>query len=172
MNKVKASKEDKNVFNGLNKLIIDINNNKVKKEHAVERLNKSISDLDQPKQKQSTVLRNKMSHVVYQFFNSFGFNEEFELLFTKKLDQMPLWFIINKPEFDELTNDIYNNQNNKDFKITIKYDLKNAKHFWAKVTTSTISRNEAKKLYKELIQKDIDALEREKSNSIRGNNIQ
>ena len=119
MNKVKASKEDKKVFNDLNKLIIDINNNKVKKENAVERLNKSISDLDQPKQKQSTVLRNKMAHVVYQFFNSFGFNEEFELLFTKKLDQMPLWFIINKPEFDELTNDIYNNQNNKDFKITI-----------------------------------------------------
>ena len=56
MNKVKASKEDKKVFNDLNKLIIDINNNKVKKEDAVEQLNKSISDLDQPKQKQSTVL--------------------------------------------------------------------------------------------------------------------
>ena len=54
MNKVKASKEDKKVFNDLNKLIIDINNNKVKKEDAVERLNKSISDLDQLKQKQST----------------------------------------------------------------------------------------------------------------------
>ena len=56
MNKVKASKEDKKVFNDLNKLIIDINNNKAKKEDAVERLKKSISDLDQPKQKQSTVL--------------------------------------------------------------------------------------------------------------------
>ena len=56
-NKVKASKEDKNVFNDLNKLIIDINNNKVKKEDVVERLNKSIFDLDQLKQKQSTVLR-------------------------------------------------------------------------------------------------------------------
>ena len=90
MNKVKASKEDKKVFNDLNKLIIDINNNKVKKEDAVERLNKSISDLDQLKQKQSTVLRNKMVQVVYQLFNSFGFNKEFELLFTKKLDQIPL----------------------------------------------------------------------------------
>ena len=46
MNKIKASKEDKKVFNDLNKLIIDINNNKVKKEDAVERLIKSISDLD------------------------------------------------------------------------------------------------------------------------------
>ena len=119
MNKVKASKEDKKVFNDLNKLIIDINNNKVKKENAVERLNKSISDLDQPKQKQRTVLRNKMVQVVYQLSNSFAFNEEFDLLSIEKLGQIPLWFRINKPEFDELTSDIYNNQNNKDFKITI-----------------------------------------------------
>ena len=51
INKVKVSKEDKKVFNELNKLIIDINNNKIKKEDAVERLNKSISDSDQLKQK-------------------------------------------------------------------------------------------------------------------------
>ena len=68
MNKVKVGKEDKIVFNDLNKLIIDINNNKVKKEDAVERLNKSISDLDQ---------------VVYQLFNSFGFNKEFAPLFSQ-----------------------------------------------------------------------------------------
>ena len=151
-------------------MIVDINNNKVKKEDAVERLNKSISDLDQAKQKQSTVLRNKMVQVVYQLFNSFGFSEEFELLSTEKLDQITLWFKINKPEFDELTSNIYKNQNNKEFKITInkrKYDLKNAKKFWAKVTTNKTSRNEAKKLCKELIQKDIDALEREKVMALR-----
>ena len=51
----------------MNKLIIDINNNKAKKEDAVERLKKSISDLDQPKQKQSTVLWNKMVQVVYSY---------------------------------------------------------------------------------------------------------
>ena len=44
--------------------------------------------------------------------------------------QIPLWFKINKPECDELKSDIYDNQNNKDFKITINKktcDLKNAK---------------------------------------------
>ena len=75
MNKVKASKEDKKVFNDLNKLIIDLNNNKVKREDVVERWNKSISDLDQPKQKESTVLRNKLVQIVYQLSNPFGFNE-------------------------------------------------------------------------------------------------
>ena len=49
MSKVKASKEDKKAFNDLNKLIIDINNSKVKKENAIERLNKSKSDLDKLK---------------------------------------------------------------------------------------------------------------------------
>ena len=87
--------------------------------------------------------------------------------------QIPLWFRINKSEFDELTSDIYDNQNNKDFKITINkktYDLKNAKKNWTKVTTSKTSKNEIEQLYKELIQKDIDALEREKSNSIKKDN--
>ena len=126
MNKVKASKEDKKVFNDLIKLIIDINYNKVKKEDALERLNKSISDLDQLKTKQSTVLRNKMIQVVYQLFNSFGFNKEFTPLFnqikseqTEEKMEMPLWFKINKSEFNDITSNIYDNQNNKDLKITI-----------------------------------------------------
>ena len=88
--------------------------------------------------------------------------------------QIPLWSRINKSEFDELTSDIYDNQNNKDFTITINkkmYDLKNAKKIWTKVTTGKISRNEAKKLYKELIQNNTDVLEKEKSNSIKKHNI-
>ena len=103
MNKVKTSKEDKKVFNDLNRLITDINNNQVKKEDVPERLNKSISDLDQLKQKQSTAFQNKLIHVVYQLFNSFGFNKEFAPLFsqikseqTEEKMQIPLWFKINK----------------------------------------------------------------------------
>ena len=45
------------------------------------------------------------------------------------------------------------------------------KKIWTKVTKSKVSKNEAEKLYKKLIQKDIDALEREKSNSIKKYNI-
>ena len=88
-----------------------------------------------------------MIHVVYQIFNSFGFNKEFAPLLSKKESekteekmqiplfskkeseqtedeiQIPLWFKINKPELDELTNNIYDNQNNKEFKITINKKL-------------------------------------------------
>ena len=51
MNKAKISKEDKKVFNDLNRLITGISNNKVKKEDAVETFKKSMSDLDQLRQK-------------------------------------------------------------------------------------------------------------------------
>ena len=47
MNKVKVGKADKKAFNDLNRLITDISNNKVKKEDAVERLEKSMLDLNQ-----------------------------------------------------------------------------------------------------------------------------
>ena len=88
--------------------------------------------------------------------------------------QKLLWFEINKKEVEELTGDIYNNQDNKDFKIIINkrtYDLINTKNFWMGVTTRKITRREAKKLYSKLIQKDTDALEREKSNDTRKYNI-
>ena len=42
--KAQVNKGEKKAFNDLNRLIIDINNNKVKEEDTVERLNKSISD--------------------------------------------------------------------------------------------------------------------------------
>ena len=61
--------------------------------------------------------------------------------------QKPLWFKINKAEFDELTGYIYNNQDNNDFKITIKkvpYNLKKAKEFWTKVSTRKITEGDAK----------------------------
>ena len=53
----------------------------------------------------------------------------------KREMQKPLWFKINKKEFDELTRNIYNNQDNNDFKFTINrktYDLKNAEIFGQK----------------------------------------
>ena len=47
---VKVGYQDKIVFNYLNRLITDISN-KAEKENAIERLNKSISDFNQLRQK-------------------------------------------------------------------------------------------------------------------------
>ena len=131
-------------------------------------------------------LYNKQFNAYKDEYDSEDLNEEDKLLFgpsqykifnkkkeksgstkekVKGKPQKPLWFEINKEEFHELTNDIYNNQDNKDFKLTIKgrnYNLKKAKEFWTEVTTHKISKIEAKKLYKESIQKEINALKGEK----------
>ena len=93
---------------------------------------------------------------------------------TKTEMQKPLWFKINRKDFEELTGDIYNNQDHNDFKFTINkrtYDLKNAKKFWIEVTTRKTTKSEAAKLYNELIQKDIDTLEKSKSNKPEKHNI-
>ena len=77
-----------------------------------------------------------------------------------------LWFEINKKELEELTREIYNNQDKNDFKIIINrrpYDLKNAKKIWRKVTIHKSTKSDTKNLYNELIQKDNDALEKEKN---------
>ena len=58
--------------------------------------------------------------------------------------QKPLWFEINRKEFEELTGDIYNNQDNNDFKIIINkksYDLKNAKNIWTEVTARKTTKS-------------------------------
>ena len=68
----------------MNRLITGISNNKVKKEDGIERLKKSMSDLDWLRQKKKTVFQNKMIQVVYQLFNSFGLNKEFLPLFIQK----------------------------------------------------------------------------------------
>ena len=52
MNKAKASKDNKKVFNDLSRLITDINNSNVKKEDAAERLKKVfLTRINQDKRK-------------------------------------------------------------------------------------------------------------------------
>ena len=60
---VEVSYKDKKVFNDLNRLITDISNNKVKKQNAIKRLKKSVSVLNQLRQK-STVFQNKIIHSI------------------------------------------------------------------------------------------------------------
>ena len=45
INKARVSKDDKNIFYGLNRLITDISNNRVNKENALEILKNRMSDL-------------------------------------------------------------------------------------------------------------------------------
>ena len=98
----------------MDRLITDISNNTVRKENAVERLNKSISNLTQlKKKKRSNNFQNEMIQVVYQLFNSFGFNEEFEPLFSRKESdqlQLPNYVKVSHDRFYKIKNNVDNNK--------------------------------------------------------------
>ena len=84
---------------------------------------------------------------------------------TKNSDeiQKPLWIKLNKNDFDSLTEDVYNNLNNSEFKTTAgkrTYYLKNAKKLLLEITTKKISENEALKLYADLIRPEIATLKK------------
>ena len=64
INKARVSKEDKNIFYVLNRLITDISNNRVNKENALEILKNRMSDLRRVREKQKTVFQNKIIEVI------------------------------------------------------------------------------------------------------------
>ena len=77
----------------------------------------------------------------------------------------PLWIKLNKNDFESLTEDVYNNLSNDEFKTSVvkkAYDLKNVKKFLVKISTQKISENETLVLYSDLIAPDITVLEKSK----------
>ena len=88
--------------------------------------------------------------------------EETETKYSDEI-QKPLWIKLNKNDFDSLTEDVYNNLNNSEFKTTTgkrTYYLKNAKKLLLEITTKKISENEALKLYADLIRPEIATLKK------------
>ena len=88
--------------------------------------------------------------------------EETETKYSDEI-QKPLWIKLNKNDFDSLTEDVYNNLNNSEFKTTAgkrAYYLKNAKKLLLEITTKKISENEALKLYADLIRPEIATLKK------------
>ena len=78
--------------------------------------------------------------------------------------QKTLWVKLNRNNFDSLLQDVYNNQNNDEFKTVVEkkpYDLKNAKKFLLKIITQKVTEKDALKLNSDLITPDIIALESE-----------
>ena len=175
MSHVKVGYKDKKVFNDLNRLITDISNNKVKKEDAIKRLEKSIYDLNQLRQEKSTVFQNKMIQVVYQLFNSFGLNKRLLLLFSKKEpDQLrlPDYVKVNYDKFYRIKNNI---DNNKSFTTRIKdksgkviiIDTKDAADLIDQITKNRITNNKVKMIFNDEISKSATIIALEKPNNNR-----
>ena len=95
-NNVKSSSGNKKVFNNLDKLINDIKNKKTTRKNTIEKIKNIVSDLDQQKQKESTVFQNKMIDVVYYLFNSLGISSKPNRL------MLPKWVKVSEERFNEI----------------------------------------------------------------------
>ena len=90
------SNGNKNVFNDLNELINNIKNNKTTKNSTIKKIKNIVSDLDQLREKESTVFQNKIIDVVYYLFNSLGTSSKQGRL------MLPNWVEISEKRFKEI----------------------------------------------------------------------
>ena len=95
-NNVKSSSGDKIVFNNLDKLINDIKNNKTTRKSTIKKIKNIFSNLDQQRQKESTVFQNKMIDVVYYLFNSLRTSSQPGRLMLRK------WVKVSEERFNEI----------------------------------------------------------------------
>ena len=94
-NNIKSS-GDKKVFNNLDKLINGIKNIKTTRKNTAEKTKNIVSNLDQQRQKESTVFQNKMINVVYYLFNSLGISSQPGRL------SLPEWVNVSEKRFNEI----------------------------------------------------------------------
>ena len=80
----------------MNELINDIKNNKTTRKSAIKKISNIVSDLDQKRQKEKTVLQNKMIDVVYYLFNSLGISSQPGRLMLLK------WVKLSEERFNEI----------------------------------------------------------------------
>ena len=77
----------------------------------------------------------------------------------------PLWIEVSRKYLNSLIKDVVNNLENKDYKTSVDgddYDLKNADNFLLVIVTKKLSRDDALKLYNNLINSNIDSLKNAK----------
>ena len=99
-NNFKSSSGDKKVFNNLDKLINEIKNKKTIRKCTIKKIRNIVSDLDQQRQKESTVFQNKMIDVVYYLFNSIGISSKPNRL------MLPKWVKVSEERFNEILNTV------------------------------------------------------------------
>ena len=81
-------------------MINDIKNKKTTRKNTIEKIKNIVSDLDQQRQKESTVFQNKMIDVVYYLFNSLGISSRRGRL------MLPEWVNGSKKRFNEILNTV------------------------------------------------------------------
>ena len=111
-NNAKSSSGDKRVFNDLDKLINDIKNKKTTKESTIKKIKNIVFDLDQQRQKESTIFQNKMIDVVYYLFRSLEISSQPGRLMLLK------WVKVSEERFNEILS-IVTKAKNEELKTSV-----------------------------------------------------
>ena len=84
----------------MDKLINDIKNKETTRKNTIEKIKNIVFDLDQQRQKESTIFQNKMIDVVYYLFNSLGKSSK------PDRSMLPKWVKVSKKRFHEILSTI------------------------------------------------------------------
>ena len=92
-----------------------------------------------------------------------------DVIMNRKIDELqkPSWVNLTEEDFNLLIKDVADNLDDENYKTTVnnrKYNLRNTENFLLEITTKIDSKNEALKLYDDLIKEDIAALEKDGKN--------
>ena len=92
-----------------------------------------------------------------------------DVIMNRKINELqkPSWVNLTEEDFNLLIKDVVDNLDDENYKTTVnnrKYYLRNTENFLLEITTKIDSKNEALKLYDDLIKEDIAALEKDGKN--------
>ena len=92
-----------------------------------------------------------------------------DVIMNRKINELqkPSWVNLTEEDFNLLIKDVVDNLDDENYKTTVnnrKYNLRNTENFLLEITTKIDSKNEALKLYDDLIKEDIAALEKDGEN--------
>ena len=92
-----------------------------------------------------------------------------DVIMNRKINELqkPSWVNLTEEDFNLLIKDVVDNLDDENYKTTVnnrKYNLRNTESFLLEITTKIDSKNEALKLYDDLIKEDIAALEKDGEN--------
>ena len=92
-----------------------------------------------------------------------------DVIMNRKINELqkPSWVNLTEEDFNLLIKDVVDNLDDENYKTTVnnrKYNLRNIENFLLEITTKIDSKNEALKLYDDLIKEDIAALEKDGEN--------
>ena len=131
-------------------MINDTKNKKTTRKNTIEKIKNIVSDLDQQRQKESTVFQNKMIDVVYYLFNSLGKPGRLML---------PKWVKVSEKRFNEILSTV-TKAKNEGLKIIVdgrEITLDNIEILLKDLGNGILDRHELKREYNNIAD-DVEAI--------------